>query len=422
MFARLLLLFLFVAAPQPAGAQVAVADSGDTGWMMLCGLLVLLAALPGLALRHMGLVNVRNGLAIAAQTAAVAAGASLVWGIAGYSLAYAPGSSWLGGGANMLLANLNPLQEGMTVPESAFVLFQMSLAVFAACLLPGAVAGRARLGWMAALAPLWLLIVYAPVAHWIWGGGWLAGLGVMDFAGALVVHVSAGFSGLALMLMIGRRRSSPDAGHAPLLSIAGGALIWMGWTGALGGWALGATGDAAAAILNAHFAACSGALCWMLIDRLAGGKPSATGPLSGALTGLAAISASGALAGTGGAILTGIVAVLVCRAGKAAFAKRIDDGCDVFVIHGLGGLTGVMLMPVMVLPVMGGAGFEPGISLTGALASQAAGVGVVVLWSMAGSAIAALILSVLLPMRGTAQEEADGLDSVQHGQQAWDFR
>jgi ammonium transporter, Amt family len=228
MFARSLLLFLFMASPQTAEAQVAVAvaDSGDTGWIILCALLVLLAALPGLLLRHAGVVNVRSALSISAQTVAVAAGVSLAWAIAGYSLAFAPGNIWLGGGSNLLLANLGSLRDGLTVPESAFVLFQMALALFAACLLPGAAAERARFGWVVALAPLWLLIVYAPLAHAIWGGGWLSGLGVIDFAGGLVIHMSAGFSALALSLILGRRRNPVGASHAPVLSLAGGALMW----------------------------------------------------------------------------------------------------------------------------------------------------------------------------------------------------
>ncbi len=422
MFARLLLLFLFIAAPQPASAQVAVADSGDTGWMMVCALLVLLAAVPGLALRHAGLVNVRNALAAPAQAIAVAAGASLAWGIIGYSLAYAPGSVWLGGGANLLLGGLGVLREGLTVPESAFVLFQMALAIFAACLLPGAMAERARIGWIAAFAPLWLLIVYAPIAHWVWSGGWLAQLGVMDFAGGLVVHGAAGFSALALLLILGRRRAAADPGHAPVLGIAGGALLWIGWGGMVGGWALGATDDAASAILNAHFAACAGVLGWMLGDRLSGGRIKATGLISGALAGLVAVSASAALVGPGGAMLIGLIGAIVSRLGKGLLGSRIDDAADIFVIHGLGGVAGVLALPLFVQPLLGGVGFEAGISLASALLAQAIGVAIVALWAMVGSAIVALLLSVLLPMRGTAQEEADGLDAVQHGQQGWDFR
>lgn len=422
MFARLLLLFLFIAAPQPASAQVAVADSGDTGWMMVCALLVLLAAVPGLALRHAGLVNVRNALAAPAQAIAVAAGASLAWGMIGYSLAYAPGSVWLGGGTNLLLGGLGTLREGLTVPESAFVLFQMALAIFAACLLPGAMAERARIGWIAAFAPLWLLIVYAPIAHWVWSGGWLAQLGVMDFAGGLVVHGAAGFSALALLLILGRRRAAADPGHAPVLGIAGGALLWIGWGGMVGGWALGATDDAASAILNAHFAACAGVLGWMLGDRLSGGRIKATGLISGALAGLVAVSASAALVGPGGAMLIGLIGAIVSRLGKGLLGSRIDDAADIFVIHGLGGVAGVLALPLFVQPLLGGVGFEAGISLASALLAQAIGVAIVALWAMVGSAIVALLLSVLLPMRGTAQEEADGLDAVQHGQQGWDFR
>ncbi|HEX7876526.1 MAG TPA: ammonium transporter [Sphingobium sp.] len=422
MLARLLLLLLFVAAPQPASAQVAVADSGDTGWMMVCALLVLLAALPGLALRHAGMVNVRSALAVVTQGVAVAAGVSLAWAIAGYSLAYAPGNGWLGGGANLLLGGLGSLREGLTVPESAFVLFQMSLAMLAAGLLPGAVAERARIGWIACFAPLWLLIVYAPVAHWVWGGGWLAQLGVMDFAGGLVIHVSAGFSALVLAVILGRRRVATDPGHAPVLSLAGGALMWVGWAGIVGGWALGATDDAASAILNTHFAACAGAIGWMLVDRLASGRVKPTGALSGALTGLVAISASAALVGTGGAMLIGLAGAIVCRAGKALVGRRIDDAADVFVIHGLGGLTGLLLLPIFVHPALGGVGFDAGISLTGAMLSQLIGIVIVGLWAVVGSAILALLLSIVLPMRGSAQEEAEGLDAVQHGQQGWDFR
>ncbi|HKY82867.1 MAG TPA: ammonium transporter [Sphingobium sp.] len=422
MFARLLLLFLFAAAPQPAGAQVAVADSGDTGWMMVCALLVLLAALPGLALRHAGMVNVRSALAVVVQGITVAAGVSLAWGMVGYSLAYAPGNEWLGGGEALLLRGIGALRDGLTVPESAFVLFQMSLALLAAGLLPAAVAERARIGWIAGFAPLWLLIVYAPVVHWVWGGGWLAELGVMDFAGGLVIHASAGFSALALAVILGRRRGTDCPEHAPVLSLAGGALIWVGWAGTVGGWALGATDVAASAILNAHFAACAGAIGWMLVDRLASGRVRSTGALSGAIAGLVAVSASAGLVGTGGAMLIGLIGAFVCRGGKMAVGRWVDDPADIFVIHGLGGLAGLLLLPLFVQPALGGVGFEPGTAPGSALLAQAIGILVVALWAMVGSAIVALLLSAATTMRGSAQDEAEGLDAIQHGQQGWDFR
>ncbi|MFZ2997719.1 ammonium transporter [Sphingobium sp.] len=411
-----------LALPQPALAQVAVADSGDTAWMIVCALLLLLAALPGLALRHAGQVNVRNALAVVAQGGAVAAVVSLVWGLAGYSLTFAPGSPWLGGGANLSLANLGQLRDGLTVPESAFVLFQMMLAVFAAGLLVGAVAERARIGWFVAFAPLWLLLVYAPIAHAVWGGGWLAAIGVMDFAGGLVIHVTAGFSGLALALIAGRRSAASDPGHAPLLTIVGGGLLWVGLAGAVGGWALGATDDAATAILNHHFAACAAALVWALLDRLLGARTRATGILTGALAGIAAISASAALVGTGGAMMIGVMAALVCRLCAGLVRARVDDSADMFVIHGIGGALGIMALPVFALPLMGGVGFDTNITLHSALLAQAIGLVVVALWAMVGSAIAALIVSVVMPMRVDAQQERDGQDASVHGQQAWDFR
>ena len=424
MFARALLLFLFMASPQTAEAQVAVAvaDSGDTAWMILCAILILIAGLPGLLLRHAGLVNVRSALSASTQILIVAAGASLAWAIAGYSLSFAPGSTWLGGGANLLLANLGTLKEGLTVPESAFVLFQMALALFAVCLLPGATAGRARFGWTAALAPLWLLIVYAPLVHGFWGGGWRGRLGVFDFSGSIVIHMSAGFSALALSLILGRQPRQAAKSHAPVLSLAGGALIWIGWAGLSGGWALGATDNAATAILNTHFAACAGALAWALSDRAARGRVSATGIMSGAIAGLAAISASAALSGPGGAMLIGLAAALLCRIAKAAFGRGVDDPASVFLLHGLGGLIGALLLPLFVQPFLGGVGFEADVSLSTAMLSQFAGVIAVALWSMAGTTIVALMLSAALPMRLSGEEAAEGLDQADHGQQGWDFR
>ncbi|WP_176591361.1 ammonium transporter [Sphingobium sp. EM0848] len=420
LFLALPLLFALL-LPQQAMAQVAVADSGDTAWMILCGMLVLMAAMPGLMLRHAGLVRARNSLSVIVQGLVAAAGISLLWGIIGYSLAYAPGSSWLGGGANILLANLGPLRDGLTVPESAFALFQMALAILAACLLPGAVAERVKIGWMTVFALLWLLLVYTPVVHWVWGGGWLAHLGVMDFAGALVVHLCAGFSALALVLIVGKRRAV-SSGHASVLGIAGGALLWVGWAGIVGGWAFGATDEAATAILNAHFAACAGACGWMLVERIDGGRLTATSPVSGALAGLVAISASAAVVGPGGAMAIGLIAAILCRVGKALLGTRIDDPADVFLIHGIGGLTGMLLLIPFALTPLGGAGFAAGISLGGALVAQLIGIAAVAFWAMAGSAIIALILSVVVPPRIGAREEAEGLDLMQHGQQGWDFR
>lgn len=406
--------------PQAAQAQVAVADSGDTAWMLLCAVLVLFAGLPGLLLRHGGQAGARNVLTVMAQGLGIVAGVSLVWAAAGYSLAFAPGSGWLGGAANLMLGNLAALREGLTVPESAFVLFQMVLALFAAGLLAGAVAQRARLGWFLFFAPLWALMVYAPVAHWVWGGGWLAEWGTLDYAGGLVIHVTAGFSALALALVAGAR-TEPTGPHSPALSLAGGALIWVGWAGIVGGWALGATDDAAVAILNSHFAACAGALMWALLDRLLLRRVSATSVVAGALAGLVAASASAALIGAGGAMMVGVIGTIVCRLGARLVRRWIDDPGHVFAIHGLGGVTGLALLPFLTLPLMGGVGIE-GAGLPTLLTGQAIGIVAVALWALVGSAIAALIVAMVVPLRPSEQAEAQGLDAAEHGEQGWDFR
>lgn len=424
---RLFILLPFMltalALPQAAQAQVAVADSGDTGWMMLCALLVLLAAIPGLALRHAGLVNARNALSAATQGVGIAAGVSLAWAIAGYSLSFAPGSKWLGGGGNLMLANLGTLREGLTVPESAFALFQMSLAILAACLIGGALAGRARLGWTMVFAPLWLLLVYAPIAHWAWGGGWLAQIGAMDFAGGLTIHITAGFSALALVLIAGRRQDATRQPHANLLSLTGNALVWIGWFGITGGWALGATDDAANAILNTHFAACSSAILWSLLDRFFTGRVRATGIASGVMAGLVAISASAALVGAGGAIVIGLIAACMCRAVVQLLAgSAVDDSASIFAIHGIGGLLAMALLVPFTLPQLGGVGFDPGIDLTGLLLTQGIAIAAVALWSMLGATILALAISILIPLRASENDEVEGLDDMHHGQSAWDFR
>lgn len=413
---------LSLALPQTAQAQVAISDSGDTGWMLACTLLILVAAIPGLMLRHAGLVGVHNALSVMAQGAAVAAAVSVAWGAIGYSLAYAPGSVWLGGAGNALLANLGALREGLTVPESAFALFQMSLALFAAALLPGALAERTRMGWMLAFAPLWLLVVYAPVARWTWGGGWLAELGVLDYSGALVVHMTAGFSALALALIVGPRRAASE-GHSPLLTLAGSGLVWVGWMGISGGWALGATDDAASALLNTHFAACAGALSWALLDRVSTGRVSATGIMSGALSGLAAISASAGLVGAGGAMLIGLIAAIASRfAFTVLRGGKVDDAAAIFAVHGIGGLTGMILLVPFTLPALGGVGLDPSLGATSLAFTQIIGAAVVASWAMVGAAILAIGLSLLIPMRVSEADEQDGLDAAQNGQQSWLLR
>lgn len=417
------LIAVAVALPQSVHAQSMAADSGDTAWMIVCALILLIAALPGLALRHAGLANARNGLSVAAQGLGMAAAASLAWGIAGYSLAYAPGGSWLGGGANLFMGGMADLREGLTVPESAFALFQMALALLGVTLIAGALAERARLGWMLLFAPLWLLVVYAPIARWMWGGGWLAELGALDFAGGLVIHLTAGCSALALGLIIGPRARAEGGGHARLLTLAGSAMLWVGLMAANGGWALGAANDAASALLNSHFAGCAGLIGWALTDRLLSGRASATGLASGAIAGLVAISASAGLVGGAGAMAIGLIAAIACRIVAGVIGRgRIDDPARIFVLHGVGGLIGALLLVPFTPATLGGVGFDPSVSFGAIVTAQLIAIAAIAAWATIGSAILGLGLSFILPMRVAAEEEADGLDSAHHGQQAWDFR
>ncbi|MET0360252.1 MAG: ammonium transporter, partial [Sphingobium sp.] len=264
-----------LAVATPAMAQDLAPDSGDTAWMLAASALVLLMTLPGLALFYGGLVRARNLLSVMMHCFAVAALASLLWGILGYTIAFAPGTPWTGGALNFGLSNLALLREGMTVPESTFVLFQMMFAIITPALMIGTFVERVRFGWLLGFSALWSLLVYAPVAHWVWGGGWLADMGTLDFAGGIVVHTTAGVSSLVIAMLIGRRNGFPQKlilPHSPALTMVGAGMLWVGWFGFNGGSALGAGDGASSAMLNTHFAACAAALAWIAAERIKLGR------------------------------------------------------------------------------------------------------------------------------------------------------
>ncbi len=405
--------------------QVAVSDSGDTAWMLTASVLVLMVALPGLALFYAGRASWRDALSVMAQIGAVAAIVSLLWIVVGYTLAFGGVSNgWIGSGIFWMLGNLGSIRVGTTVPESAFVLFQMSAALFAAALMTGAWVGRARFAWAVAFAALWSVAVYAPVTHWVWGGGWLvAGFGTIDFAGGLVIHTAAGVSALVTALLLGRRAPAyaTRAEGIPALTIVGGALLWLGWFGLVGGSALTATDDAAAAIVNAHAAAATGALAWLALERLGDGRSSATGWAHGALAGLVTVSAAAAYVAPVIAMALGLIGALACHY-TARFVRdvaRIDDTLGVFAAHGVCGAVGTLLVAPALLPSLGGLGFVEGVGLARQVAAQGAGVLAVALYSAVVSAILALMVSVIFPMRVSARTEEAGLDLGTHGERAF---
>jgi Amt family ammonium transporter len=412
---------------QPVDALDA-ADSGDTAWVLASCALVMLMTLPGLTLFYGGLVRAKGFLAVAIQIGAIASITSLLWIVVGYTLAFGPVSNgWLGGGSAWMLTELGNVREGTLIPESAFALFQMMFAAITPALMVGAWVDRARFGWVVAFSALWSLIVYAPAAHWVWGGGWLSSsLGTMDFAGGIVVHTTAGVSALVAALLLGKRTGFPRMQmlpHSPALTMIGAAMLWVGWFGFNGGSSLAATDDAASAIINTHVAACAAALAWLAIEKVSIGKPTSVGFATGAIAGLATVTPAAAYIAPGAAILFGLAAAAVCYPMILLVKRRleIDDSLDVFAVHGVGGIIGSLLLAVFLEPSLGGVGYGEGMSLVRQLFAQSVGVGVVAGWSAIGTVICALAVAMVIPMRVTEDEEREGLDLTSHGERAWEF-
>lgn len=433
LFVRRMLPALALAALPVAGfaqdaSQISVSDSGDTAWILTSSALVLLMTLPGLGLFYGGLVRSKNFLSVLLQCGAIAAVASVLWVVVGYTLAFGQVTGgWLGNGINWMLGNLGNVREGLTIPESTFALFQMTFAVITPALMVGAWVDRARFGWVVAFCALWGLVVYAPVAHWIWGGGILASaFGALDFAGGIVVHTTAGVSALVIALLLGKRDGFPHKlmlPHAPALTMAGAAMLWVGWFGFNGGSALTATDDASSAILNTHVAASVAALTWILVEKLAVGKPTSVGWATGAIAGLATITPAAGFVAPGAAILLGIAGALICY-GAIQLVKNkwhIDDSLDVFAVHGVGGMVGSILLGVFLSADFGGTGYAEGMTMGGQIVAQLVAVGAVAAFSAIVSVILALMVSIVIPMRVSQDEEREGLDITSHAERAWEI-
>ncbi len=418
-------------APAAASAQEAMtdaADSGDTAWILVSSALVLMMAAPGLTLFYGGLVRAKNFLSVLVQCGAIVAAASLLWLVVGYTLAFGPvGNGWLGGGDLVMFNNLGNVREGYAVPESAFALFQLCFAAITPALMVGAWVDRARFSWVVTFAALWGLVVYAPVAHWVWGGGWLSSMfGTLDFAGGIVVHTTAGVSALVAAMLLGKRAGFPKVlmlPHSPALTMAGAALLWVGWFGFNGGSALAANDDAAAAIINTHVGACAAALGWLVIERIAVGKATSIGFATGAIAGLATVTPAAGFISPGAAMLFGLAAAAVCypMIQLVKFRFQIDDSLDVFAVHGIGGITGSLMLAVFLSPALGGTGYAEGMSMASQLGAQAIGVTVVAAFSAIATAILALAVTLAFPMRASEYDEREGLDITSHGERAWEF-
>jgi ammonium transporter, Amt family len=425
-----------VAASTPAWAQAAAAeiadtvqpDSGDTAWILTSSALVLMMTIPGLALFYGGLVRSKNFLSVLVQCGAITAVMSVLWVAVGYSLAFSTdGGDYIGSAQNFMFNNMLAVREGQSIGELVFGLFQMTFAIITPALIVGAWVERARFGWVMAFCTLWSLIVYVPVARWMWGGGFLADQGAIDFAGGIVVHTTAGVSALVVALMIGRRKGFPKTlmlPHSPALTVAGAGLLWVGWFGFNGGSALTASDiGAATAIINTHIAASVAAIAWLVIERIKVGKSTAVGFATGAVAGLATITPAAASVGAGGAMIIGILASALCffMVGFVKGKLHIDDSLDVFAVHGVGGILGSLVLAIFVSESFGGAGYAEGKTMASQLWIQAKAVGIVAAYSAICTVIIGYGVSLFQPMRVSEEAEHDGLDIASHGERAWDF-
>ena len=416
------------AAPAALVAPTLVAAStvngGDTAWMLTSSALVLLMTIPGLALFYSGMARRKNVLATMAHSFATTCLVTILWVVVGYSLAFAPGSAYLGGFDRVLLDGMVFLKEAgkltvhniaPTIPESVFMMFQMTFAIITPALITGAFAERIKFSALLIFIALWSLLVYAPVAHWVWDPmGWLAARGVLDFAGGTVVHINAGVAGLVAALIVGPRRGFGKEAMPPhnlVLTVIGASLLWVGWFGFNAGSAGAADGRAGMAMLVTQVAAATGAMSWMLAEWIRRGKPSVLGIVSGAVAGLVAITPASGFVGVSGALAIGAAAGLACYWGatslKSAFGY--DDSLDVFGVHAVGGIVGALLTGYFAVKEIGG--------VEGSIAEQAIGAGVTVVYSGVMTALILGLLKVTIGLRVSPDQEMAGLDIEQHGEQ-----
>jgi len=421
--ATLGLSFLGLLSSQAQGAAPA-ADSGNTAWILTATALVLFMTMPGLALFYGGLVRAKNLLSVMAQCAGIACMASVLW-IAGlYSLAFKGDGGWIGNLDAAFLKGIgtDTLAPGTNLPETLFVMFQMTFAIITPGLYVGAVVERMKFGAIMAFSALWLVAVYTPVTHWVWGGGWLQEMGVRDLAGGIVVHATAGVSALVLAIILGKRKGFPEHPHPPHnpgMVFIGAAMLWVGWFGFNAGSQLSAGGGAGMTMLVTHLSACSAALVWCLLERVRNGKSGLVGMVTGLIAGLATITPASGDVGPLGAIVIGSIAAVVCYFAVSLIREKwhIDDSLDVFAVHGVGGILGTLLLAVFGQSSLGGLGLVK--PFWEQLGIQSLGLGVTILWSAIATAAIAYLVKATLGLRVSVEKENEGLDRSEHGENAY---
>jgi Amt family ammonium transporter len=423
---RVVAAFAAAGLATPAFAAETVPDTGNSAWVLSASGLVLFMTLPGLAAFYGGLVRARNVLSVLMHCFAICCAASVLWVVVGYSLAFHGDGALIGDLHVAFLANLSHTVLPNGLPAFIFVLFQMTFAVITPALIVGAFPERVRFPFVLLFSVLWLLIVYVPITHWVWGGGWLMQRGVLDFAGGIVVHTTAGISALVAAVLIGRRRGFPNhlvPPHNPGLTMIGASMLWFGWFGFNGGSALAANETAGSAILATHLAAASAGLAWMALEWVKVGKPTSVGIVTGAVAGLATITPASGFVGPIGAMAIGVAGGLLCFFAvlHVKHRLRIDDSLDVFAVHGVGGMLGSLLVAVFALPVLGGVGLATGMDWPRQLGMQAVGVAAAAGWSALATFGIIRLLRTLTGLRVSDEHEYDGLDLSAHGERAYDF-
>jgi len=402
-------------------------NSGDTAWMLTSMALVLMMTIPGLGLFYGGMVRKKNVLATVMQSFAITCIVTILWFVVGYSAAFtndATPGAFIGSFAHLFLSGIGPNDVNSlapTIPANVFNAFQMTFAIITPALICGAFAERLKFSALIIFMALWLLVVYVPIAHWVWGGGFLGGLGVLDFAGGTVVHINAGVAGLVCALVLGKRKGFGTTNMAPhnlVLTFIGAGLLWVGWFGFNAGSAVSAGGLAGAAMMNTQVATAAAALAWMFVEWMVVKKPSVLGILSGAVAGLVAVTPASGFVNVTGAFVIGIVAGIVCYY-AAAHLKRMlgyDDSLDAFGVHGIGGIVGALLTGVFADPSVNSLGKGLLYGNPGQVLTQVEGIAVTIVWTALLSWIILMIAKALVGLRPSELDEEEGLDISQHGE------
>ena len=407
-------------------------NAANTSWILTSTALVLFMTIPGLSLFYGGLVRSKNVLSVLMQCFAITCLASIIWFAFGYSLAFGDGGSmnaWIGNLDNILMGNIKEDTMAGDIPESVFALFQMTFAVITPALIVGAFAERMRFSAMLLFSALWLVAVYSPITHWVWGGGWLGEMGLLDFAGGTVVHITAGVGALVAALVLGNRKGFPQQAMPPhnlTMTVTGAGMLWVGWFGFNGGSALAANGDAGMAMLVTHISAAAGSLAWMTMEWVKHGKPSVLGIVTGMVAGLGTITPASGFVGPGGALLIGLSAGVICYYATQAIKQRwkIDDSLDVFPVHGVGGILGTLLAGIFAsdaLGVFSGQGYNEGMNMASQVQVQIIGIVATFAYTAIVTFVLLKLVDAMLGLRIDEENETMGLDLAEHDERGYDL-